>query len=151
MCLFICKKWVKKKVSLMSFAFCSLLHLLSYRKKQFVRSLRKGTHLTVVAETISKRLVLYKYNSTKLFSKKRIISLLLYKVFFKTAFILVMIFILVLCKCECMAISNFHIRTVNHVWTFSLSFCLLFDLLFRWTGFYFLYNFEETVICIKHN
>lgn len=48
---------------LMSFAFCSLLHLLSYRKKQFVRSLGKGTHLTVVAETFSKCLVLYKYNT----------------------------------------------------------------------------------------
>lgn len=56
---------------LMSFAFCSLLHLLSYRKKQFVRSLGKGTHQTVVAETFSNRLVLYEHNSTKLFLKKK--------------------------------------------------------------------------------
>lgn len=60
----------------MSFAFCSLLHLLAYRKKQFVRSLGKGTHLTVVAETFSKHLVLYKYNSAKVFSKSHITWLL---------------------------------------------------------------------------
>lgn len=83
-CLYICKKWggffKKKKVFLpvlMSFAFRSVLHLLSCRKKQFVRSLGKGTHLTVVAETFSKHLVLYKYNSTKLFSRNHINSLLL--------------------------------------------------------------------------
>lgn len=47
----------------MSFAFCSFLYLLSYRKKQFVRSLGKGRHLTIVAETFSKHLVLYKYST----------------------------------------------------------------------------------------
>lgn len=123
---------------LMSFAFCSLLHLLSYRKKQFVRSLGKGTHLTVVAETFSKRLVLYKYNTLhKTVFKKPYNLIVALKCFFKTVFISVMLFTLILFKCESMAISNFHILTVNQVWTSSLSFCLLFNLLFRWTSFTF--------------